>query len=300
MFLPASFGRFLALATLCLGMPLFAEAAPGRALPAEVVVALKPDKDPDKMLAERESLAKALGTSLGRPVKVIVPLSTAVIIEGLSNGSIDLGYLSATDMVNARDAGAASLLLVGEIDGKRSYESLWLCLKDSTHKQIADLQGKPVAFASRTSTSGYLVPLLDLKKQNLIEKNPTDFFGEGNVWFGTGYMSAVERVLAGEAEAAAVSDYVYDKDKHLTPEQKARLRILAKQGPVPTHVIAVASSLTPEASAQLRAALLDFSEKNPALRDTIFTSRLVETDAKAHLQPVEDALAFAKGSQSPQ
>lgn len=281
-------------------MPLFAEAAPGRALPAEVVVALKPDKDPDKMLAERDSLAKALGSSLGRPVKVIVPLSTAVIIEGLSNGSIDLGYLSATDMVNARDAGAASLLLVGEIDGKRSYESVWLCLKDSALKQIADLQGKPVAFASRTSTSGYLVPLLDLKKQNLIEKNPTEFFGEGNVWFGTGYMSAVERVLAGEAEAAAVSDYVYVKDKHLTPEQKARLRILAKQGPVPTHVIAVASSLTPEASAQLREALLDFSEKNPALRDTIFTSRLVETDAKAHLQPVEDALAFAKGSQSPQ
>ena len=288
------------MASVCLGMALFAEAAPSRELPTEVVVALKPDKDPDKMLAERESLAKALGASLGRPVKVIVPLSTAVIIEGLSNGSIDLGYLSATDMVNARGAGAANLLLVGEIDGNRYYESVWLCLKDSTHKQITDLQGKPVAFASRTSTSGYLVPLLDLKKQNLIKTNPTEFFGEGNVWFGTGYMSAVERVLAGEAEAAAVSDYVYEKDKHLTPEQKARLRILAKQGPVPTHVIAVASSLTPEASAQLRAALLDFAEKNQALRDTIFTSRLVETDAKAHLQPVEDALAFAKGSQSPQ
>ena len=288
------------LASLCLGMALFAEAAPSRELPTEVVVALKPDKDPDKMLAERESLAKALGASLGRPVKVIVPLSTAVIIEGLSNGSIDLGYLSATDMVNARGVGAANLLLVGEIGGNRYYESVWLCLKDSTHKQIADLQGKPVAFASRTSTSGYLVPLLDLKKQHLIETNPTEFFGEGNVWFGTGYMSAVERVLAGEAEAAAVSDYVYDKDKHLTAEQKARLRILAKQGPVPTHVIAIASSLTPKTSAQLREALLDFSEKNPALRDTIFTSRLVETDEKAHLQPVEDALAFAKASQSPQ
>lgn len=300
MFLPASFGSFLVLASLCLGMALFAEAAPSRELPTEVVVALKPDKDPDKMLAERESLAKALGASLGRPVKVIVPLSTAVIIEGLSNGSIDLGYLSATDMVNARGVGAANLLLVGEIGGNRYYESVWLCLKDSTHKQIADLQGKPVAFASRTSTSGYLVPLLDLKKQHLIETNPTEFFGEGNVWFGTGYMSAVERVLAGEAEAAAVSDYVYDKDKHLTAEQKARLRILAKQGPVPTHVIAIASSLTPKTSAQLREALLDFSEKNPALRDTIFTSRLVETDEKAHLQPVEDALAFAKASQSPQ
>lgn len=288
--------RHLFALLVCLATPMVSATEAGGTLPAEVVVALKPDKDPDKMLAEREALAKALAASLGRPVKVIVPLSPAVIIEGLSNGSIDLGYLSATDMVNARDAGAAGLLLVGEIAGQRHYESVWLCLKDRPYERIGDLRGKPVAFASRTSTSGYLVPLLDLKKQNLIVKSPTEFFGEGNVWFGTGYMSAVERVLAGEAEAAAVSDYVFDKDKHLTPEQKARLRILAKQGPVPTHVIAAASRLSPEARQELRQALLDFSEKNPTLRDTVFSSKLVETDAKTHLQPVEDALAFAKDS----
>ena len=292
LFMNLSFWRFLLVLALCWGAPVVSATE----MPAEVVVALKPDKDPDKMLAEREALAKALGASLGRPVKVIVPLSAAVIIEGLSNGSIDLGYLSATDMVNSREAGAAGLLLVGEIDGRRHYESVWLCLKERPYERIADLRGKPVAFASRTSTSGYLVPLLDLKKQNLIAKSPSEFFGEGNVWFGTGYMSAVERVLAGEAEAAAVSDYVFDKDKHLTPEQKSRLRILAKQGPVPTHVIAAASRLSPEASQELRQALLDFSEKNPALRDTVFSSKLVEADAKTHLQPVEDALAFAKDS----
>jgi phosphonate transport system substrate-binding protein len=286
--------RLFALAAFLFAAPIFALAASGTNLPAEVVVALKPDKDPDKMLTERESLGKALGAALGQPVKVIVPLSTAVIIEGLANGSIDLGYLSSTDMVNARDAGAASLLLVGEIDGKRHYESVWLCLKDKPYKEIADLRDRPIAFASRTSTSGYLIPLLDLKKQNLIEKNPAEFFGEGNVWFGTGYMSAVERVLAGEAEAAAVSDYVYDKDKHLTPEQKSRLRILSKQGPVPTHVIAAASRLSPEARNQLRDALLDFSEKNPALRDTVFTSKLVEPGSADHLQPVAEALSFAK------
>lgn len=39
----------------------------GNALPESVVVALKPDKNPDKMLEEREALAQALSQILGRP-----------------------------------------------------------------------------------------------------------------------------------------------------------------------------------------------------------------------------------------
>jgi phosphonate transport system substrate-binding protein len=261
-------------------------------LPEKLVVALKPDKNPDAMLAERESLSKSLSKILGREVRVIVPLSAAVIIEGLANGSIDLGWLSATDMVRAREADAAELLLVGEIDGKREYSSLWLCLADKPYASIEDLREKPIAFASRTSTSGHLIPRLDLKKRGLIEKDPEEFFGVGNVWFGTGYMSGVERVLAGEAEAAAVSDYVFEKDKHMTPEQKKRLRVLSRQGPVPTHVLAVSNRLDPAARESLRDGLLKFTADEPALCNTVFTSPLVTADADEHLRPVVEALAI--------
>ena len=283
-----------------LAFVLFAVVSPAfsEELALEVVVALKPDKDPEKMFSERTALAEALGAALGRPVKVIIPLSSAVIVEGLSNGSIDLGYLSATDMVNARKTNAADVLLVGEIDGERHYESLWISLADKPYSSIADLRDKPIAFASRTSTSGYLIPLLDLKNVGLISTKPEDLFGEGNVWYGTGYMSAVERVLAGEAEAAAVSDYVFEKDKHLTPEQKARLKVVDSQGPVPTHVLAISKRLSPDARQQLLKAVQDFSEKNPTLRDAVFTSLLVECDEDAHLLPVVNALDFVQGQQN--
>jgi phosphonate transport system substrate-binding protein len=285
---------------LLLAFVLFAVVSPAFSedLAPEVVVALKPDKDPDKMFSERTALAEALGAAIGRPVKVIIPLSSAVIVEGLSNGSIDLGYLSATDMVNARKINAADVLLVGEIDGQRHYESLWIALSDKPYKSIADLRGQPIAFASRTSTSGYLIPLLDLKNAGLISTKPEDLFGKGNVWYGTGYMSAIERVLAGEAEAAAVSDYVFEKDKHLTPEQKARLRVVDSQGPVPTHVLTISKRLSPGAREQLLKAVQNFSEKNPTLRDAVFTSRLLECDADAHLLPVVNALDFVQGQQN--
>ena len=289
--------RFVLLSLVAVFLAGTAVSHAENSLPATVVVALKPDKNPDKMLEEREALEVSLSKILGRPVQVIVPLSAAVIIEGLANGSIDLGWLSATDMVRARKAGAAELLLVGEIDGKKEYSSLWLCLQDKPYASIEDLRGKPVAFASLTSTSGHLIPRLDLKKRGLIEMGPVEFFGEGNVSFGTGYMSGVERVLAGEVEAAAVSDYVFEKDKHMTPDQKARLRILSRQGPVPTHVLAVSARLDPAAREALRNALLALAATDPALCDTVFTSPLVTTDADAHLQPIVDALAILPGQQ---
>ena len=44
-----------------------------------LVIALKPDKNPEAMAAERGELSRLLAAVLGRPVEVIVPTSAAVI-----------------------------------------------------------------------------------------------------------------------------------------------------------------------------------------------------------------------------
>lgn len=259
--------------------------------PGSVVVALKPDKNPEAMVKERQELEKHLSRQLKKPVKVIIPLSGAVIQEGLSNGTIDLAFVSGLEMVKSEQTQAAELLLVVEIDGKTEYESYWVTLKDKPYDSVEDLKGKSVAFASRTSTSGYLIPMYDLvKNHNLKEKaKPEDYFGKGHVSFGTGYVSAIERVLQGQAEAAAVSDYVINKDKHLNAEQKAKLKVMAKQGPLPTHILAVRKTLAPETKKALEAALLDLNKK-PELRDQVFTGKLVKSNSEKHLAGLRDAL----------
>lgn len=257
-------------------------------------MALKPDKDPDRMLEEREALEAFLAPRLGRPVRVIIPLSAAVILEGFANGTIDLGYLSATDLVRATDRNLARMLLKGEIDGKTHYQSYWVTLANHPARTVADLRGQPVAFASRSSTSGYVVPLDHLHRQGLLQANetPEAFFGRGNVWFGTGYVSAIERVLAGQAVAAAVSDYVIDQDRHLSTPQREQLRILAAQGPVPTHVVAVRASLSDEAAGLLRDAFLGEDDREGAARlhRNLFSGRLIAGDQDSHLAPLREAL----------
>ncbi len=272
------------LTVLALAFPLLSYAAP-----SEVVIALKPDKNPDAMVAERKDLEKYFSEKLKMKTKVIVPMSGAVIQEGLTNGTIDLAYVSGMEMIKADSV--ADLLLATKIKGKTSYESYWVTLKEKPYKSIAELKGKPIAFASRTSTSGYLIPVHDLVKRNLLtaNANPESFFGKGNVSFGTGYVSAIEKVLNGQAEAAAVSDYVILGDKHLTPEQKSKLVVLQAQGPVPSHILAVRKNLDEKTKIQLKEVLLSLNS-NTSLRDRLFTAELAATTKEQQLQNLKDAL----------
>ena len=259
-----------------------------------LMVALKPDKNPEAMASERQELANYLQAALNRPVQVIIPLSGAVILEGFNGGTVDLAYLSGTDLANAGTT--AELLVAGRINGRTAYDSIWVAKAGSSYDSVEALRGKSVAFASRTSTSGFLVPRLDLVKRGLITRehpDPATFFGQ--VFYGTGYVSAIERVLDGSAEAAAVSDYVLLGDKHLTMAQKAQLRIVQKQGPVPTHALAVRASLPAADKAALRTTLLALNEeKQRPLRDRLFVAELVETDAASHLEIIPDALSLVR------
>ena len=259
-----------------------------------LVIALKPDKNPDKMLEEKKALENYFSARLGCPVDVIIPLSTAVIIQGMANGTIDLAYLSSTGAVSALDRDIADPFLAGEIDGKTYYFSYWVGLKTAPYQNVEALKGKPIAFASRTSTSGFLIPMWDLYQKDYLTvgEGPEHFFGAENVYYGVGYVSAIERVLSGEAEAAAVSYYVLDKGRHLSPEQRAQLKKIASQGPVPTHVIAVRRSLEPQDKALLKDMLLSLNQENPELRDKVFNSKLVEVNPEEHLRVTREALEF--------
>ena len=266
---------------------------------SKIIVALEPDKDPDAMLEDRAALEGYLSEITGRNIEAIVPMSSAVIYEGLRNGTIDLAYLSATAAGKLIEKDIIDILLAELIDGKPYYQSYWITLKDAPYQSIADLKDQPIAFSSRTSTSGFLIPVWDLYTQDLInlDNGPKGFFGEDNVFYGVGYVSAAERVLRGEAQAAAVSYYVLDKDKHLSQEQRDRLRMLDSQGPVPSHVVVVRKGLNNLDQIAIKEALLNMNTGNTDLRDRIFGAELAPANAETHLQTTLEALEISRTMQ---
>jgi phosphonate transport system substrate-binding protein len=256
----------------------------------EIVIALEPDRDPESIMLDSGRLQTFLESETGIPVRITVPLSSAVLREGFRNGTVDIGYINSTAAVRLGDA--IDVLVATLIDGRPYYESYWLALKDSSYTSVMDLRGKPICFSSRTSTSGFIMPVAGLLKKGLLQPggHPEDFFGAGNVFYGIGYVSAVERVLDGSVAAAAVSYYVFEQDRHLSAEQRNQLKIVDRQGPVPTHVLAIRSSLPKETIHLLRAALLAFDKKEPETAKRLFGAPLVEVDAVNHLTPTVEAL----------
>jgi len=261
----------------------------------KLVIALKANKNPEKMLSEKEALEKHLSAKLNRAVEVLIPSDSSVVVESFRNGTLDLGYLSSTDAARNLDQNTADILLIHLKNGKPHYQSVWLSLKEKPYQSISELAGKPVAFASRSSTSGYLIPVWDLARKNHIgpDRSLTDYFSE--VLYGTGYVSAVEKVLSGEVEVAAVSDYVFNGDnKYLSDEQKSRLRIVQQQGPVPSHTLCIRSSISREDAAIIEAALLDMNRDCPALRDQVFNGELVKVEPTEHLRVTREAIEVQK------
>ena len=261
-----------------------------------LMVALKANKDPEDMLEEREALQSYLSEKMGCKVKVIIPTSSAAIVEGFANGTIDVGFLSSTDAAKNLDAAAASILLIHLRNGKTFYDSVWLTLAEKEYESVEDLKGKPVAFAKRSSTSGFLIPLRDLHERGLVNKGVglKDFFSE--TIFGTGYVSVVEKVLSREVEAAAVSDYVFLGDKYLDEIQKGQLKILQKQGPVPSHTICYRLSLSSKDRDFIKNKLTAMNKDNPELRDKVFNGPLIEVNPEEHLRVTREALAIMERS----
>jgi ABC-type phosphate/phosphonate transport system substrate-binding protein len=92
-----------------------------------------------------------------------------------------------------------------------------------------------------------------------------------------------------------VSYYVLDEDKHLTAEQRAQLKLVAEQGPVPTHVLAAGRRLSEADRERLRTAFLALNRpEHDQLREQAFVSRLVIVDETEHLQALVEALALAQ------
>lgn len=261
----------------------------------KVIIALKANKQPASMLVEKQDLESYLSTKLDRPVEVIIPSDSSVVVESFRNGTLDLGYLSSTDAARNLSQETADILLVHLKNGKPHYKSIWLTKKEKTYQSIDELKGKPVAFASRSSTSGFLIPTWDMMKRGLLgnETSLTDFFSL--TLYGTGYVSAVEKVLSGEVEAAAVSDYVYRGDnKYLDDTQKERLRVFQEQGPVPAHTLCVRSTISEKDRKIIKEALLQMNEDNAELRDRIFNGKLISVVADEHLKVTREALEFQK------
>ncbi|MBO6868773.1 phosphonate transport system substrate-binding protein [Thalassococcus halodurans] len=116
-------------------------------------------------MTSHECLKNYAEEALGVPVKVFAPADYAGVIEGLLGGTIDYAWLGASGYAKTylSDPEAVEPVLVKvNLDGSIGYYSIGFARKDSGIDSIDAMEGKVFGFGDPNSTSGYLIPSIEI------------------------------------------------------------------------------------------------------------------------------------------
>ena len=187
----------LALATTALAGAAHAD---GHAI-TEFNIGLLGGENAQDRLNNNECLRAYAEEALGVPVKLFAPADYNGVIQGLLGGTIDMAWLgaSAYAAVYLEDPEAVDVVLVKtNLDGSFTYHSIGFARADSGITSLDDLAGKVFGFGDPNSTSGYLVPLVEIPAAGY-SMVPGEFFGD--VVFTGGHEQTIVAVANGDVDA---------------------------------------------------------------------------------------------------
>jgi phosphonate transport system substrate-binding protein len=169
---------------------------------AEIKVGMIPDAGATQVsIDEKAQLKEYLAKAIGTPVNLIIPTNYNATVEALGNGSLDFAYLGAVTYIKAHQMYSVIPLVQRSAD--KNFHSLFITPSGSSVKSLADTKGKRVAFGDINSTSGHLIPHLELSKARI---NPDK---DLQVRYTGSHSATAKAVESGGADAGALDETVY-------------------------------------------------------------------------------------------
>jgi len=139
---------------------------------------------------------------LGVETKLFAPADYNGVIQGLLGGTLDMAWLGASSYaaVYIQDPEAVEPVLVKiNLDGSYGYHSIGFARVDSGLTSLEDVKGKVFGFGDPNSTSGYLIPSIEIPQQTGASMDSGDYFGE--VKFTGGHEQTIVAVNNGDINA---------------------------------------------------------------------------------------------------
>ena len=185
-----------ALATTALTSAAFAE---GHAI-SEFRIGILGGENAQDRLNSYECLRSYAEEELGVETKLFAPADYNGVIQGLLGGTLDMAWLGASSYaaIYLQDPEAVEPVLVKiNLDGSYGYHSIGFARADSGITSLSDLQGKTFGFGDPNSTSGYLIPAIEIPQAgDGITMESGAYFGE--VVFTGGHEQTIVAVNNGD------------------------------------------------------------------------------------------------------
>ena len=159
-------------------------------------------------------------------------------------------YIKAAELANA-EAFAAGVR-PGEKDA--GYFAYFVVRKDSDIKEFSDLKGKVLSLNSIGSTSGDLIPQVELAKINLSTTDKNDF---KNVFYAGSHDACLLAVLNKQADVCGMSSRNYEARLADKTFKKDDVRIVHKSDRVPPPPLSYSKKIPLEDRKKIQKAVLE-------------------------------------------
>ena len=194
-----------------------------------VSVGMIPDAGATQVsIQEKGPLKDYLAKQMGREVNLVIPTNYNATVEALGNGSLDFAYLGALTYVKAqRQYGVIPLV---QRTSDQQFHSLFITGAASPIKTLQDLKGKQFAFGDINSTSGHLIPFLELKQAGINVDADLKFRYSGS------HPATAKAVEAGAVDAGALDETVYNAMIADGKLDKSKVRVFYTSKPFVDYV----------------------------------------------------------------
>ncbi len=185
-----------ALATTMLTTPVLAQDI------TEFRIGILGGENAQDRLNSNECLRVKTEELLGVETKLFAPADYNGVIQGLLGGTIDMAWLGASGYAAtylADPEAVVPVLVKVNVDGSYGYHSIGIARADSGITTLDDMEGKVFGFGDPNSTSGFLIPSIEIPAAGYPMAEGSDYFGE--IRFTGGHEQTIVAVANGEIDA---------------------------------------------------------------------------------------------------
>lgn len=197
-------------------------------------------------------LADFLSRRIRLPIEIRIGESYESHLNAIIKGQLDLAYIGPGLLVRLKDMHITPYLLARlDVKGRSTFTGKIFTREGSDIRTLQDLKGRHFAFGSISSTMSHLVP-----RQMLYEAGiDVDDFASYNCY--SSHDNVALAVLAGDADAGAVKEAVYDK------YHGKGLVVVATTPEISEHLFVAPASMDPVKVRLIQEQLLSLSVDRP-------------------------------------
>ena len=206
--------------------------------------------------SDYKSLISIVEKLTGFEINTIKVTDYNAAVEAMRAGRADIAWYGGKTYIKAAEIADAEAFAAGVRPGEKNanYFAYFVVKNDSKIKKFSDIKGKVLSLNTIGSTSGDLIPQVELAKINLSTTNKDHF---KNVFYAGSHDACLLAVLNNQSDVCGMSSRNFEARLADNTFNMEQVRIIHKSDPVPPPPLAYSKKIPLEDRKKIKKAVLE-------------------------------------------